>query len=183
MSTGATTTTPRRAPTPTSAPATRATVAPNPGGLWIVPRHGKRAHTLSETGASAKARFPHRLDAADGAQTVHRHFLLYSPSRHRREGTDRASSLRSDERVTSPRPVIHIPEIGDAHLRNRRCTSPKSVIHISEIRRTRSCRRWHYCPTFSAPQQHLRVWGTRWRGRREQLHQWTAVEQVELENS
>ena len=41
----------------------------------------------------------------------------------------------------------------------------------------------HYCPTFSAPQQHLRVWGTRWRGRREQLHQWTAVEQVELENS
>ena len=44
--------------------------------------------------------------------------------------------------------------------------------------------RWeHYCPTFSAPQQHLRVWGTRWRGRREQLHQWTAVEQVELENS
>ena len=40
-----------------------------------------------------------------------------------------------------------------------------------------------YCPTFSAPQQHLRVWGTRWRGRREQLHQWTAVEQVELENS
>ena len=40
----------------------------------------------------------------------------------------------------------------------------------------------HCCPTFSVPQQHLRVWGTRWRGRREQLHQWTAVEQVELEN-
>ena len=42
--------------------------------------------------------------------------------------------------------------------------------------------RHHCCPTLSAPQQHLRVWGTRWRGRREQLHQWTAVEQVELEN-
>ena len=40
----------------------------------------------------------------------------------------------------------------------------------------------HYCPTFSAPQQHLRVWGTRWRGGREQLHQWTTVKQVEQEN-
>ena len=29
----------------------------------------------------------------------------------------------------------------------------------------------HCCPTFSAPQQHLRVRGTRWRGRHEQLHQ------------
>ena len=37
-------------------------------------------------------------------------------------------------------------------------------------------------PHLSAPQQHLRVWGARWRGRREQLHQWTAVEQVELKN-
>ena len=55
------------------------------------------------------------------------------------------------------------------------------------IRSSGQLGRWwysiHYCPTFSAPQQHLRVWGTRWRGRREQLHQWTAVEQVELENS
>ena len=31
-------------------------------------------------------------------------------------------------------------------------------------------------PHLSVPQQHLRVWGARWRGRREQLHQWTAVE-------
>ena len=41
---------------------------------------------------------------------------------------------------------------------------------------------YHCCPTFSAPQQHLRVRDTRWRGRQEQLHQWTAVEQVELKN-
>ena len=28
----------------------------------------------------------------------------------------------------------------------------------------------------------LGVWGARWRGCREQLHQWTAIEQVELED-
>ena len=43
MSTRATTTTPRRAPLPTSAAATRATVPPDPSGLWIVPGCGNRA--------------------------------------------------------------------------------------------------------------------------------------------
>ena len=46
MSTRATTTTPRRAPIPTSASATRATVPPDPSGLWIVPGCGRRRHTL-----------------------------------------------------------------------------------------------------------------------------------------
>ena len=65
-------------------------------------------------------------------------------------------------------------------LCRRKCQIPSQPLQLKFVEGTTPV---HYCPTFSAPQQHLRVWGTRWRGRREQLHQWTAVEQVELENS
>ena len=34
-----------------------------------------------------------------------------------------------------------------------------------------SCIGGHYCPTSSAPQQHLGVWGVRWRGRPEEIAQ------------
>ena len=66
-----------------------------------------------------------------------------------------------------------------------KCSEPLSAFPclVAQARPFSGSASAHYCPTFSAPQQHLRVWGTRWRGRREQLHQWTAVEQVELENS
>ena len=64
-----------------------------------------------------------------------------------------------------------------------RCDNVAGSITSASHARIVQCMQDHYCPTFSAPQQHLRVWGTRWRGRREQLHQWTAIEQVELENS
>ena len=43
----------------------------------IVPRRGKRADTLSETGPSSKARFPHRLDAAGRARA-----RSHLPERH-----------------------------------------------------------------------------------------------------
>ena len=41
--------------------------------------------------------------------------------RHRWEETDRRTSLRSDERSTSPESVIQIPGIGDPHHRNTHC--------------------------------------------------------------
>ena len=41
-----------------------------------------------------------------------------NPLRHRWEATDRHTSLRSDERSTSPKSVVHIPGIGDPLQRN-----------------------------------------------------------------
>ena len=40
----------------------------------------------------------------------------------------------------------------------------------------------HVVPDVQAQQPHLKVWGSRWRACREELEQWTTVEQSELQD-
>ena len=120
MSTEPTTTTPRRTPTITSA--TRATALPSPSGLWILTVLWKTRAIRSASLLRRTKRVSHNtLDAADGAHSNHRQYrpCLYTRSRvgyrqpvaNRWERTERRTSLRSDERSTSPKSVIHIPGI------------------------------------------------------------------------
>ena len=111
--------------------ATPATLPPRSSGLWIAvlwktARYARRRLTRSRRRVSHNT-----LDAADGAHRLHRHFRRTLDQdvkigsrrpvtlRRRREGTDRASSLRSDERSRSP--------IG-VHVRRNRSRSPKYPI-------------------------------------------------------
>ena len=105
----------RRVRTPAIALALLVIVQSGPGGLWILSWRGKRARYARCRLTPCRRRVSHNtLDAADGAHRLHRHFRRTLDQdvkigsrrpvtlRHRKEGTDRASSLRSDERSRVP---------------------------------------------------------------------------------
>ena len=114
----------RRVRTPAIALALLVIVQSGPGGLWILSWRGKRARYARCRLTPCRRRVSHNtLDAADGAHRLHRHFRRTLDQdvkigsrrpvtlRHRKEGTDRASSLRSDERSRSPKSVFTFSEI------------------------------------------------------------------------
>ena len=115
----------RRVRTPAIALALLVIVQSGPGGLWILSWRGKRARYARCRLTPCRRRVSHNtLDAADGAHRLHRHFRRTLDQdvkigsrrpvtlRHRKEGTDRASSLRSDERSRSPESAFTFAEIG-----------------------------------------------------------------------
>ena len=121
----------RRVRTPAIALALLVIVQSGPGGLWILSWRGKRARYARCRLTPCRRRVSHNtLDAADGAHRLHRHFRRTLDQdvkigsrrpvtlRHRKEGTDRASSLRSDERSRSPESAFTFAEIGVHVQRN-----------------------------------------------------------------
>ena len=130
----------RRVRTPAIALALLVIVQSGPGGLWILSWRGKRARYARCRLTPCRRRVSHNtLDAADGAHRLHRHFRRTLDQdvkigsrrpvtlRHRKEGTDRASSLRSDERSRSPESAFTFAEIG-VHVQ-------RNTHHFSNIRR------------------------------------------------
>ena len=126
----------RRVRTPAIALALLVIVQSGPGGLWILSWRGKRARYARCRLTPCRRRVSHNtLDAADGAHRLHRHFRRTLDQdvkigsrrpvtlRHRKEGTDRASSLRSDERSRSPESAFTFAEIGVHVQRNTHHTS------------------------------------------------------------
>ena len=124
----------RRVRTPAIALALLVIVQSGPGGLWILSWRGKRARYARCRLTPCRRRVSHNtLDAADGAHRLHRHFRRTLDQdvkigsrrpvtlRHRKEGTDRASSLRSDERSRSPESAFTFAEIS-VHVRRNRCS-------------------------------------------------------------
>ncbi len=121
----------RRVRTPAIALALLVIVQSGPGSLWILSWRGKRARYARCRLTPCRRRVSHNtLDAADGAHRLHRHFRRTLDQdvkigsrrpvtlRHRKEGTDRASSLRSDERSRSPESAFTFAEIGVHVQRN-----------------------------------------------------------------
>ena len=111
----------RRVRTPAIALALLVIVQSGPGGLWILSWRGKRARYARCRLTPCRRRVSHNtLDAADGAHRLHRHFRRTLDQdvkigsrrpvtlRHRKEGTDRASSLRSDERSRFAGISVHV---------------------------------------------------------------------------